>query len=154
MYVLLWKPTSGVSEHACALIQFLWDGRNVCVCVCVCVCVRIVATGDRVVGSQNNTEYNAYPMKSCMACTYNHPAITHRARRLVPVIVTHQSPRIAFCQQVTCNGWIRDPATGKLTTHNETWPNGFKSLVDYAHAHGVKIGECLAPHRMTDQHAS
>lgn len=41
---------------------------------------------------------------------------------------------------VTCNGWIRDPATGRLTTHNETWPHGFKALVDYAHAKGIKIG--------------
>jgi alpha-galactosidase len=43
---------------------------------------------------------------------------------------------------VTCNGWVRDETTHKLTlptTGPRAWPRGFKALVDYAHKHGVKI---------------
>ena len=50
---------------------------------------------------------------------------------------------VVAVQGVTCNGWIRDNTTGRLTVHQETWPNGFKALVDYAHSHGVKIGAIM-----------
>jgi hypothetical protein len=43
---------------------------------------------------------------------------------------------------VTCNGWIRDPSTHRLTlptTGSRAWPRGFKALVDYAHKNGLKL---------------
>jgi alpha-galactosidase len=35
---------------------------------------------------------------------------------------------------VVCNGFHRDPVTAKLQVNPDTWPDGFKALVDYAHA--------------------
>ena len=76
-------------------------------------------------------------------------------RRRTPSSGCHaDTASIADAQGVTCNGWIRDNTTGRLTVHKETWPNGFRALVDYAHAHGVKIGavppavtlHCRTPH--------
>jgi hypothetical protein len=50
---------------------------------------------------------------------------------------------------VTCNGWQRDPVTGRLRANPKTWPNGYKALIDYLHARKLKIcaysdtgGEC------------
>jgi len=40
---------------------------------------------------------------------------------------------------VTCHGWQRDPATKRLRANPKTWPNGYKALVDYAHARGLKV---------------
>ena len=41
-----------------------------------------------------------------------------------------------------CIGWVRDPVTGKLEAPKDTWPDGFKGLVDYAHAKSppLKVG--------------
>ena len=39
-----------------------------------------------------------------------------------------------------CLGWVRDPITSKLEAPRATWPDGFKALVDYAHAKGIKVG--------------
>jgi alpha-galactosidase len=33
-----------------------------------------------------------------------------------------------------CIGWQRNPVTHKLEVNKTTWPDGFKALVDYAHA--------------------
>ena len=40
----------------------------------------------------------------------------------------------------TCIGWQRDPVTRQLEAPAATWPDGFKALVDYAHARGLKVG--------------
>ena len=55
-----------------------------------------------------------------------------------------------------CLGWVRDPLTGKLEAPKLTWPDGFKALVDYAHARGLKVGAytdtgafgCCRPHEI------
>jgi len=41
-----------------------------------------------------------------------------------------------------CIGWVRDPVTKKLEAPADTWPDGFKALVDYAHAKNppIKVG--------------
>lgn len=39
-----------------------------------------------------------------------------------------------------CIGWVRDSVTKKLEAPKETWPDGFKALVDYAHSKGLKVG--------------
>ena len=39
----------------------------------------------------------------------------------------------------TCHGWQRDPETHKLRANPITWPRGYKALVDYLHARGLKI---------------
>eukprot|EP00038_Savillea_parva_P011640 m.199004 g.199004 ORF g.199004 m.199004 type:complete len:525 (-) comp20636_c0_seq1:131-1705(-) len=39
-----------------------------------------------------------------------------------------------------CIGWVRNPVTHKLEAPAATWPHGFKALVDYVHAKGLKIG--------------
>lgn len=40
---------------------------------------------------------------------------------------------------VTCHGWQRDPKTNELRANPKTWPRGYKALVDYLHARGLKI---------------
>jgi hypothetical protein len=40
---------------------------------------------------------------------------------------------------VTCHGWQRDPTTKRLRANPKTWPRGYKALVDYAHARGLKV---------------
>jgi alpha-galactosidase len=55
-----------------------------------------------------------------------------------------------------CLGWVRDPVTKKLEAPKATWPDGFKALVDYAHAKGLKVGAytdtgalgCCKPHEI------
>ena len=41
---------------------------------------------------------------------------------------------------VTCAGWQRDPATGKLKENPTVWPRGYKAYIDYLHAKKLKIG--------------
>jgi hypothetical protein len=41
---------------------------------------------------------------------------------------------------VTCGGWQRDNATGKLVENPVLWPRGYKAFIDYLHARKLKIG--------------